>query len=197
MPKSRGSRGQNKNREKARDKPKQSRSCRADNNRSETTKEKRTIAHDLITGFKVSSHNPKAIKSIKRHFINNGNDGPKCPADKHDNHKQFIDGADNPRLSAECNHKPKGSVAFEFGNSRKPNDGNTHNPHSMSSVANAIRTTVEPRLSTAFEGNVAKPFNRNAQHSWNTQREATTHDDDRHYAWETQTPSFTATSYRD
>ena len=105
MPKTRGSRGALTNRAKARDRPKQQRSYRADNHRSEEAKEKRTNTHNLIAGFKISSNNPKAIKNIKGLLTSNGNNDHKCPADRNDESKcpaegnnnlqQFIDGAGN------------------------------------------------------------------------------------------------------
>ena len=100
-----------KNREKPRDQPNVSRSYPADNHRSEASKEKRAIDHDLISGFKFASRNPEDIKTFKSQFITDGNDDPKSsyignnkpkrPDDEYNNHKQFINGADNHRLSAE------------------------------------------------------------------------------------------------
>ena len=108
MPKARGSRGALKNRAKACDRPKQQRAYPTNNHRSEEAKTKRTIDHDLISGFKFSSRDPEAIKSFKRQFITIGkndpkhptdrNDKSKRPADGNDNSQQFTDGADNHRL---------------------------------------------------------------------------------------------------
>ena len=206
MPKSRGSRGQKKNREKARDKPKLSRSYPADCHRSKEAKDKRTVDHDLISGFKFSSRSPEEIKSFKDQFVTNQNDDPKRPTDRYGNYKrpaegndntqQFIDGVDNHRLSAECNHEPKGSVTFEFGNSRKPDHDDTCRQHSMPAVANAASITMEPRLRQLVERNVTKPINGSTQRSWNAQGKTSTSNCDRHSTWEAEASSVTATSHR-
>ena len=223
MPKTRGSRGALKNRAKARTRPKQQRSYPADDHRSEEAKTKRTIDHDLISGFKFSSRSSEAIKSFKSQFITNGNNDPKCPIDRNgkskrpaegnDNSQQFIDGADNHKLSAECNHKSKGSVAFEFGNSRKPDHDDTRKQYSMHTewdtsnftfvrspgmptVANATSITMEPRLRQLVEGNVAKPINGSTQRSWNAQGKTSASNYDRHSTWKAEASSVTATSHR-
>ena len=218
MPKSRGSRGQHHNRNKPRNKTRKSQLPATDNFRASTTQKKRTNNKDLISALKGSFPNPENVQSLKKVFLTNGNaqrdwtthgihqrdTARERPDDDNNKSKYITDGAGNHRLSAEYfnqhsnsnyRNKLKGSIASEFGNSRKPDDSDTlelysmrtpgwnannftfARPPGMPAMANANTIALEPRLGKFVEGKFTSAISGNAQHPWYAQRNATTSDD--------------------